>query len=389
NSTLTDGHFYLEGQITAESGLDEVSPLTLFVTDTDTGLTTELNILEVVTGWTTETIPLDGDTSLDIGTGTFIIDGNADMVVDAGNKALRLVAKDSLGRTDTWSVAVESEGFGSPTLAELGTSRAAYLQRLRDAVSDYRDYVGGIPFDSPFYYVQLDLDYADLFLGYLDSRIADPTSANAGAIGHDFEGAVVSLIAGAGSPPTNAEGTYREGMENAAGWERVRADSNQTEAADAQLGLHPSIEGILALRTLEKAFYDHTFVDTDIVAGTAFTLSNFNFSIYQDTGTPLPGYSFLWNWDPGDVESETADPGSPGCFLSVRFVGPLPQSGHPHHVNEIDQDGYSVIPDNGSADDPGQQSFDDVASHGHIVAPLGNLWQSPYVYFGSATMGID
>ncbi|HYE78962.1 MAG TPA: hypothetical protein VEI97_13335, partial [bacterium] len=376
NTELTDGKFYLAGTIDAEAGLAQDEPLLFVVLDEDSGLTSELDVLELVTNWANAGDSFEGDTTFDPLTGAFILDGNKDFRVDAGNKTLKLVAKDTLDRETTWTVSVDAESYGQPSLADLGPAREAYLQQARDALAAYRDFLGSMTFASGFDNVSLDVEYLALLIEYMDGRINDPLCVDAAGIGYAFEDAVEDLIAEAGSPGGQSEETYRTGMMAMASLERERAEGNQQSAVESQLVVHPWVEGILAVRARELAFYEHTWIDTEVLNPTSTTTRYFNFLIYQDEGAPLPLYDTPLSWDPQNLVPNSADPENPGFQLSIRFTGSIPGHGQPFQVSSIAQEGFDLIPGYGERD------IVDTASYGHLIQPLINLWNSPYLYYG-------
>ena len=377
DATLEDGHFYIAGQLNAEAGLAPIGALLFRVVDRDTALSSELNLKELVDNWAADEEEFEGATAFNPETGEFVIDGNADMVIDAGDKNLQLVGKDSLGRVAMWTRNVSSEGYASPSLAEIGESRAAFLTRLRDAVSDYQDYVSSLTCASPIDAKQLDLDFIDALISYLDARISDPTCAHASGSGDSFESAVSGIIATYGVPEGDPiETNYRPGTINSAGQESFAAGLAQQEAVEFQLQIHPDLAGMHAVGELEKAFYDHTFISTEVVGGAGPTIGTFKFRIYQDEGTPNPRFDLPLTWDPESLVPETADPDSPGLYLAVRFYDTNSSDPVPV-VRAIEQSGYNLVPGTG------QVEFADSASYNHLVQPLTNLWLSDYSMFNA------
>ena len=378
-STLTAGHFYIQGQLVAEAGLDSTDPLIFSVIDLSTGLVTQLHFKDFVT----RAGGLLHDSSLDTETGAFTIDGNSDMLVESGSKMLGLIGKDAEGRSCSWNHSVTSSSYWIPTAAEMATSRSPLLDQLVTAVDTYKSAVNSFTYESPFDYASSDEAFMTLLSNYWTARAADPANAHAAAYGDTFEDSTASLVAGMASTEDTGESNYRGGLVDAAGWARVGAEQNQMDAVDQQLVTLNISDPYWGGRHEDLAYYQHTFLQTSWTAAPSYVSQGSNPTVsrgvyevrlYQDTGAPLG----LWQrdrWDPDGLEPETADPENPQVLLRVEFF----DNDLDGSIDDVVQSGYEANPDTSE-----HETFDDLDCYNHLMTPLSHLFNSLYLVTGRA-----
>lgn len=373
-STLAQGRFYIKGQITADAGLDPERPLLFGVEDLETGLWSPLDLLGLVTNRGGE---LQGDTSFNLQTGEFILDGLADMVVEAGNKRLKLIAKDSQAQETVWSVDVESEPFWSPTQAELGAARAVFAERIADIAEEYRDHLAALAvtpgFEAPIEWTEFDLELMNLVCAYYRNLAEDPHCVQRVVLAETLQQEVATLLTEAGIPSDPVAASYWNGIANSAAWEVHRAKRRLLFADMQQLVVTRLISDQVDDRDMDLAYFEHTFVDLDFQPGTGNIVATLTLSVYQDEGTPVAMYTpFLHGWDPQDVIPNTADVGSPGFQLEILFK----DLNENDLIDTIECNGFEILPMTG---EPHPLSHLD--HYGHLFHPLSRFLISPYVNY--------
>ncbi|MCG3151905.1 MAG: hypothetical protein GEEBNDBF_01190 [bacterium] len=363
DAELTDGLFYIRGQVRADLGLSSTTPLLLQEYHLTTGLwCTPTNVLQV-SAWN-DAFSFDPETGLfEIGIPT----AAKQLVLMEGEQEVYLIARDSADNTAEWAVKVSVPPQSTPTLAEVRSGRERWGSELAPLFSTYADMLATLEFDpSAFPHIGLDRQAAATLAQRLTTILSDPTTRSWRDEGLALEAELTALV-----QEYNLS-TVAEPFLNRVGWWRWHLELSQ----DIQSGLlghsalgYDDLEARAPMRRGLLAYFQHSYANAGWATGgnaSGQATATWEATIWQDTGAPH--FLDLASYDPQQLVANSGSSTNPVWQLRVICT----DTDNDGDYDEVEAEGLS----DGGAMSGAPAAFTDSESYGHPIVFLRHVFST-------------